>query len=152
MAAAVTLYPPRPNDIPAGLTRPTHRYQNQMVLALLSLLLFVLVYVGLAIAAGLFTVFGTLAFGLANPILGVGAAILCGAVFLFLVKGFFKRQQRDRSPYVEIREDDQPRVFAFVQQLCDETGAPFPKKIYVSPEVNAAVFYDTSLLSLLMPS
>src|SRR5262249_31671925 len=66
-------------------------------------------------------------------------------------KGLFKHQRVDRSLYVEVKENDQPELFGFIRQLARDTQAPFPRRIYLSPEVNAAVFYDSSLLSLVLP-
>jgi len=45
----------------------------------------------------------------------------------------------------------EPKLFAFISRLAAETGAPEPKHVYLSHEVNAAVFYDSSLLSLFWP-
>jgi Zn-dependent protease with chaperone function len=79
---------------------------------------------------------------------GIGSACL----FLFLVKGLFKRSQRDPGPRVEVTERDQPALFAFIRQLCKDTGAPFPHRVFVTPDVNAAVFFQESLLNLVFPS
>src|SRR5262249_53693075 len=43
-------------------------------------------------------------------------------------------------------------LFAFIRRICADTGAPFPKHIYVTPEVNAAVFYHSSFLNLFFPT
>ena len=53
---------------------------------------------------------------------------------------------------IELKEVDQPRLFAFLRELADRAGAPRPHKVYVSPAVNAAVFYDLSLLNLVLPA
>ena len=79
---------------------------------------------------------------------GIGSACL----FLFLVKGLFKRSQRDPGPRVEVTEKDQPALFAFIRQLCKDTGAPFPHRVFVTPDVNAALFFQESLPNLLFPS
>ncbi|MEZ4372528.1 MAG: M48 family metallopeptidase [Polyangiaceae bacterium] len=36
--------------------------------------------------------------------------------------------------------------------MADEAGAPRPYRVYISTRVNAAVFYDTSLLNLFVPA
>jgi Zn-dependent protease with chaperone function len=81
-------------------------------------------------------------------ILGIASGVLC----LFLVKGFFKRRRDDRSLPVEVTEKDQPVLFAFLRRLCRDTRAPLPRHVYVTPEVNAAVFYNESFLSLFLPT
>src|SRR5262249_19861313 len=42
--------------------------------------------------------------------------------------------------------------FAFLRRLCRDTRAPFPKRVYLSPDVNAAVFYHESFLNLFLPT
>ena len=53
---------------------------------------------------------------------------------------------------VEITATEQPRLFNFIHELADELGAPKPHRVFVSPEVNASVFYDLSILNFLLPS
>ena len=48
--------------------------------------------------------------------------------------------------------EQEPRLFAFLDRLADDTGAPRPNRVFVSTRVNAAVFYDVSLLNLLFPT
>jgi Zn-dependent protease with chaperone function len=79
---------------------------------------------------------------------GIGSAFL----FLFLVKGLFKSSRRDHGPRVEVTEHDQPVLFAFIRQLCKDTGAPFPHRVFLTPDVNAAVSFQESLLNLVFPS
>ena len=57
----------------------------------------------------------------------------------------------DEDDYLEITEREQPELYAFIRRLCSEVRAPFPHRIFISPEVNAAVFYDTTLLNLIFP-
>ncbi len=79
---------------------------------------------------------------------GVISALLC----LFLVKGLFKRSRAGGGVRVEVTEKEQPALFAFIRKLCTEVGAPFPHKVFVVPEVNAAVSFDDSFLNLVFPS
>jgi Zn-dependent protease with chaperone function len=81
-------------------------------------------------------------------IVGISSGLLC----LFLVKGFFKWRQAEPDKRLEVTEQDQPVLFAFIRRLCQETGAPLPHRVYLTPEVNAAVFYHESLLSLILPT
>ena len=43
-------------------------------------------------------------------------------------------------------------MFEFLYRLADEAGAPRPHRVFLSGRVNAAVFYDLTLLNLLFPS
>ena len=81
-------------------------------------------------------------------IVGIVSGLLC----LFLVKGFFKWNRSDQTRRLEVTEKDQPVLFAFIRQLCHDTQAPLPHRVYLTSEVNAAVFYHESLLSLFLPT
>lgn len=72
-------------------------------------------------------------------------------VFLFLLKGLFKRQSVDRQRFVELSASDEPRLFHFLEELCEDTGARMPGRVYLCADVNAGVFYDSSIMSLFWP-
>jgi len=156
MVAGDDLYPPSITGAPANLTEVGKRYRVSVVLLFLSLFLF------LAFYGGLILVSGFLVYRVFDPQLGANVdgssggqeltAILAGVLLLFLVKGLFKRQKVDVSDHLEITATDHPEFFQFLRRLCDETGAPFPYRVFLSSDVNAAVFYDRSLLSLIFPT
>lgn len=148
------LYPAGPSNVPATLTRPTTAYKHQAWLAVASLALFVMLY---------FTLvgwFGWTAWRLINiAVIGGDEALWCFlvgacAAFLcvFMLKALFFVNRGGAPGHVEIRPEDQPKLFAFLNQLADEAGAPRPHRVYLSARVNAAVFYDLSILNLLFPS
>jgi Zn-dependent protease with chaperone function len=150
-----TLYPAPPRDIPPDLTRASGAYRFQVFILVLSIGFFVLLYVGLVIGSAYLTYYSaTHPFGERgkwNLFLNGAAVLFFGMLFLFLFKGLFKRRKQDYGTLVEVKPQEQPDLFGFIHQLCDELKAPRPAKVYVSPEVNAAVFYDTSLLNLVVP-
>src|SRR5262249_4166260 len=81
------------------------------------------------------------------------AGIVCsGLLFLYLLRGLFKTSRQDQALLVEITEKDQPKLFAFIRRVCAETRSPFPKNVYASPDVNAAVFYHSSFFNLFFPT
>jgi Zn-dependent protease with chaperone function len=151
-----SVYPPGPKNVPADFTKPSMRYRWKVVFVLGSLLLTLALYLALIAVSGWgFYQLLTLPW---PPRLNLGVLFVrslgmfcAGLLFLYLFKGLFKRQGAQRDGLVEITGQDQPDVFAFVRQLCVETGAPLPQRIYVSHEVNACVFYPSSLLSLIIP-
>jgi Zn-dependent protease with chaperone function len=69
-----------------------------------------------------------------------------------MLKAVFFVKKGGDSDDVEITASEQPRVFAFLNRLADEAGAPRPHRVFLSARVNAAVFYDLSILNLLFPS
>jgi Zn-dependent protease with chaperone function len=81
----------------------------------------------------------------------VGSIAALVMLLLFLVKGLFKSQRADREMYVRLTRERQPELFEFIDTVCEETAAPKPAGVFVSPDVNAAVFYDTSLVNLVVP-
>jgi Zn-dependent protease with chaperone function len=72
-------------------------------------------------------------------------------LLLFLVKGLFKGQSTDRSGLIPVERREQPELFRFIDRICEETSAPKPAGVYISSDVNAAVFYNTSLVNLIVP-
>lgn len=82
-------------------------------------------------------------------VVAAGAAFL--AVFMAKVLVFNKRAERDTRA-LELTPAEQPALFAFLYRLADDAGAPRPHKVYLSAQVNAGVFYDLSLINLLLPS
>jgi Zn-dependent protease with chaperone function len=152
---ASSLYPPAPTGASAELARPTLRYRIQVLLTLCSLLLFVLLYIALVIGSAclffLAIVYETDEVSKFDVLLKIGSIGCTGMLFLFLLKGLFKSQQVDRDLLIELKEQDQPELFQFIRQLARDTHAPFPRRVYLSHDVNAAVFYDKSLLSLVLP-
>ena len=151
-----SVYPPGPKNVPADFTKPSMRYRWKVIFVLGSLLLTLALYLALiAVSAWGFYQLLMLPwparFHLGVIFVRTLGMFCAGLLFLYLFKGLFKRQGGQRDGLVEITGQDQPDVFAFVRQLCVETGAPLPERIFVSHEVNACVFYPSSLLSLIIP-
>lgn len=151
------LYPPSPAHVPRDLTRPTRKYRLQVVLVLLSLLLSFALYLALIVGSGWLCYWLVTAPWPARreggyAVIRIAGIIGSGLLFLYLVKGLFKTSSQDDSLLVEITEEDQPDLFAFIRRVCAEARAPFPHKVFISPDVNAGVFYHSSLLSLIWPT
>ena len=79
-------------------------------------------------------------------------AISTAFLALFLIKALFFLERGKMTDEIEVSAQDQPRLFEFLHRLADEVGAPRPYRVYLSPSVNACVFYDLSLLNLIIPS
>jgi Zn-dependent protease with chaperone function len=147
------VYPAGPAAVPADLARASKAYRTHAWLAMGGLVLFLVLYLALA---GWFTwtayrlLVGVSHGGdpLWGSIAGVGSAFL--AVFMW--KALFFVQHRHVLDDIEVTAEEQPRLFAFINRLADETGAPRAHRVFLSPRVNAAVFYDLSVLNLLFPS
>jgi Zn-dependent protease with chaperone function len=149
------VYPPGPADVPPNLTAATAAYKHRAWLAMGGLAAFIALYFALSgwfawtawrLFKGMFGEGGN--FDLWQFIAAVCATFL--AVFMF--KALFFIQHRYTVEDIEITRQDQPRLFEFIDRLADEAHAPRAHKVYLSPRVNAAVFYDLSLLNLIIPS
>ena len=84
---------------------------------------------------------------------GFFSAIPALFLAIFMWKALlFVRVGGSSNGRIEITAQQQPRLFKFIYDLADELGAPKPHKVFVSPDVNACVFYDLSVLNFLLPS
>ncbi len=156
---ADALYPPAPAGVPADLSRPTAAYRSQAAAMILGLVLFAVFYLALisAIGYGAYWLFKT------PPILfsgrggwflvaiQYGGAVALSLLTLFLVKGLFKGRKAERTAHVQLKPTDHPELFAFIARVYADAGAPPPRRVYVSPDVNAALIYSTSVVNLVIP-
>src|SRR6478609_7691151 len=147
MAAPKIPYPPSPADVPEGFTDYPDSFTKQQNLLLAGLFVFLIMYIAAVIFFAMTGIWCFLTFA-KYPVAKVIGMFLSGTFFLYLVKGFFKRPTMNKEMHVEITEEEQPVLFGFIHQLCDELGAPEPNKVYVAPDVNAACMSRTSLVNL----
>lgn len=147
-------YPAGPQEVPANLTAPTPSYRRQAWLAVSGLLLFVIVYF---LLAGLFAwtayrLIGGALDGGDEALLSFGVGTASAILALFMVKGLFFVQRAPPSDDIEVKAEEEPTLFEFLHRLADEAGAPRPHRVFLSPRVNAAVFYDLSVLNFFFAS
>lgn len=140
-------YPASPPDVPEGLTDYADSYTRQQNLLLAGLFVFLMFYIGAILFFAMIGVWCVWSLGHYFPLKIVGI-VFSGIFFLYLVKGFFKSAPMNKEMHIEITEKEHPVLFEFIYQLCDELDAPTPNKVYVSPDVNAAVMPRTNLLNL----
>lgn len=136
----------------AQLRQVSGAYRRQAWLAVAGLAGFVLGY--FALAAWFFWTAWRLTFGSGHGDTLVGWIVAPCATFLgvFMLKALVFVKRGQQGEMLEITQAQQPRLFAFLHQLADQAGAPRPHRVFLSPRVNAAVFYDLSLANLIFPS
>lgn len=117
---------------------------SYFILFILSLILTIICIVGGVALIVFKPMFITLAFGIGLASLGV-------LILIFLVKFIFKSHKVDRSHLVEIEASQEPDLFELIDEITQQVGTKSPKKVYLSSEVNAAVFYDSSFWSMFLP-
>ena len=151
-----SLYSQSKLSLPDDFIKPTQSFKKHIWFAIAGLFLFVGTYTVLCTWFGYLGVklFADLSAGNGNPVfnvlMGFGFLFLC----VFMLKSLFfigKKEKEDNEPY-ELTQEKEPILFDYLYQLADEIGAPRPHKVVVTADVNAAVYYDLSILNLLFPS
>ncbi|MER3320144.1 MAG: M48 family metallopeptidase [Allomuricauda sp.] len=138
---------------------PSLEFKTQTRKAIFSIVLFTIVYsvlLLLALALTALCIYGGVILVITVPrfftiALGVGLASLGILILIFLLKFIFKSNKIDRSHLVEITAKDEPELFDLIKDIVNEVGTQFPKKVYLSSEVNASVFYNSSFWSMFFP-
>ena len=148
------VYPAGPTQVPPSFTSPSSAYRRHAWLAFLALLAFLAAYFALA---GYFAWTSYRLFRAAGTVhdewfwLMVGGVAI-GFLSLFMIKAVFFVKRGGVRDTIEVTAAEQPRLFAFLHKLADEARAPRPYRVFVSHHVNAGVFYDLTLLNLIIPS
>ncbi len=146
------IYPTTPANIPADFTKPSPAHKRQAALAALGLIGFVVVYFALT---GWFAWSAYRLIELAtsehNIFLWV-LALSSGFLSIFMIKALLFVKKGSTAEEYELNPQTEPQLIAFLNRLADETGAPRPHRVFLSPRVNACVFYDLSLLNFIFPS
>jgi len=152
-------YPAGPANVPASITQPSPQFKKEVRTVIGSIILFFIVYVALVflavVFAGICVYFGFTVI-VAFPrfitlMIGAGMVGLGLSLLFFLIKFVFAVNKDEKASRIQITEDEQPQLFAFIRQLSLDTQTQFPKKIFLSPDVNAAVFYNSSFWSMFFP-
>jgi Zn-dependent protease with chaperone function len=157
------VYPAGANPAEGSYMQTTAFLRKQMIKMVVGVLLFFMAYCVLLSLAVIMAA-GCIAGGvlmiirvpdytrhIAIPI-GIAMMILGVMLVIFLVKFLFRRQKPSNPYRMEIFAEEHPGLFAFIHQLALETKVRFPKRIFLVPDVNAGVFYNSSFLSMFWPS
>ncbi len=149
-----TLYPKGPASVPPDLTRASSAYKQRAWMAMAGLSLFIGLYIFLTawFAWTAWRMLSGLGQGGDFQLVSIAAGAASAFMFIFMVKALFAVKHGNESRDIELQSQDHPQLFDFLNRLADDAGAPRPHKVFVSPQVNAAVFYDLSLLNLIFPS
>lgn len=153
------LYPPKPEASDLSFLDPSPQFKKQVYSMIQGIVGFALLYLGLVVVGivllvvcyyvsiGIISIspnFLTLAAGLGLLTLGV-------MFLIFLVKFIFSKTTETDPNQIEIFEKDYPTLFAFIRKVTEEVKTDFPKRIFLIPDVNAAVFYNSSFFSMFFP-
>lgn len=149
------VYPLSPTDLPKKLTKLPGTYKLKASLAILSVLLFFVLYFALVAGSAwlmIYAVFYEIEdVNKGTILLKLGAIAGSIMLFVFTFKFLVKLKNPSYENRVKLDRNEYPELFAFVEKICAETGAPKPKNIYADPDVNAYVSYSNMWLSLIFP-
>lgn len=135
-------------------------FKKQTTKAIVAIVFFIISFVAillLAVALTVACIYGGIALVSVHPsfvtlALGLGLASLGILVLIFLLRFIFKSNKVDRSHLHKITAHEHPRLFALIDSIVKEVGTAFPKNVYLSADVNAAVFYNSSFWSMFTPN
>lgn len=137
----------------------SNSYQRKVVYAISSVVLFLFIYllliafgfflIGLSISGAAFLM--SLHGGFITLMLGLGLIGMSVMVTIFLFKFIFAKHQTDRSHLIEVTKEQEPKLFELIEEIVRDVNTDFPKRVYLSADVNAAVFYDSSFWSMFLP-
>lgn len=134
-------------------------FKKKATRAVAAIVFFVVIYIMLvALAVGLAVLCGYLAVAIVTTLKGFAGLLLALGVFgvglltvYFLIKFMFTAKKTDLSGFTEITREEEPKLFALIDDVVNQAGTDFPKKVFLSHDVNASVFYNSSFWSMFLP-
>lgn len=134
-------------------------FKQKATKAILSVILFVISYIILIAMAVALTVacayagFYIIVSGRHGItfMLGIGVISLGLLVLFFLLKFVVSSSKANRDDLIEITREEEPKIFSLIEDIVKQTGTQFPKHVYLTPDVNAAVFYNSGFWSMFLP-
>lgn len=139
-------------------------YKSKAIRTVFAIIFFILVYITVLILS--FTLVGVLIYSstlllqivkmnkssfyilVLFVLINFMAIILLIFIFMF----FFRKRTVDLSGWLEINEEDQPKLFELIKSISMEIETNFPQRVYLGAGVDAMVFYDSNFKNLLIPS
>src|SRR5215207_9126479 len=131
-------------------------FRKEAIRSIFAIAGFIVVYLLLfALSIGLvaISVYGGISVIIMRPafytlLIGGGLIGFGVMIFVFLIKFLFATSREEESDSIEITAKEQPLLFETIYDLARETAAPIPRKVFLSADVNACVFYQSSFWSL----
>jgi Zn-dependent protease with chaperone function len=138
----------------------TQKYRKQAVKAVISILAFILIYIILLVLSlvliCLFVYFGLKIISVIENLFVIvfGLILLVTGLLLliFTLRFYFRKYSVDRSGWIEITKNEQPRLFELIESVAVEIQTNMPQRVFLSPFTEAMVFYDSNFWNLFFPS
>ncbi|PUB34799.1 Zn-dependent protease with chaperone function [Elizabethkingia sp. YR214] len=142
-----------------SLPQISDTYKKEVRKSVFSIILFFTVYfililVSLAILLGVISLaisflknfkIGFWTILIAGAMIGMG-----GIVFVFLIKFLFS-VSKDNYEKIRVTKEKEPALFQLIEETYQQVGAPAPKHVFLTTDVNAFVSYDSSFWSMFLP-
>lgn len=74
----------------------------------------------------------------------IGICLLALMLGIYLIKPLFSFHKNTKNTRVEVFESECPELFEMIKDIANKTQCKMPKHVYLSPDVNACVFYDNT--------
>ena len=153
------LYPTSPQNVSSEVTNPSKQFLAETYKVSLSIVGFILIYlilffIVLVLAfAAVYIAYSLVAahFGLITIFIAIALSVFSLFIVLFLLKFITSKNKHDTSHLKEVKADAEPQLFEFIEKVVTEVGSSSPKKVFLSNEVNAYVFYNSNFWSLFFP-
>jgi Zn-dependent protease with chaperone function len=134
-------------------------FRKNAIQSVISIIVFFVIFIILILAALAFSAaccyLGFLILvarpGWITLLLGGGLVAMAVLISYSLLKFVNTKYAIDRSGLTEITRDEQPELFALIEEVAAEAETPAPLKVFLTDDVNAAVFYDSSFKSMFLP-
>ncbi|OPB95500.1 M48 family metalloprotease [Elizabethkingia occulta] len=142
-----------------SLPQISDTYKKEVRKSVLSIILFFTVYFILILVslAILLAVISLAISFLKNFKIGFWTILIAGAmigmggiVFVFLIKFLFS-VSKDNYEKIRITKEQEPALFQLIEETYQQVGAPAPKHVFLTTDVNAFVSYDSSFWSMFLP-
>lgn len=142
-----------------SLPQISDTYKKEVRKSVLSIILFFAVYFILILVslAILLAVISLAISFLKNFKIGFWTILIAGAmigmggiVFVFLIKFLFS-VSKDNYEKIRITKEQEPALFQLIEETYQQVGAPAPKHVFLTTDVNAFVSYDSSFWSMFLP-
>lgn len=146
--------------MPKKLPPINQEYKTQVRNSIFFILLFFLVYVALitfslimvsAIGYLVYEIIITVKFNYFVLLFCGGLIGMAVFVVIFLLKFIFSFQSNDTSQFIEIKRNQEPELFKLIDDVVNEVGTDYPKKVFLSNDVNAFVNYNSAFWSMFLP-
>jgi len=153
------LYPPAPALADTKFLLPSSAFKAKTYRMILGIVLFILLYIMLVVVSiglllgGIAAAYYLVTLRVMWITLAIGISLIAFGVmcFIFTIKFIFSKTVDEQPLQVEIKRKDHPVLFEYIEKLSKEVGTQFPKKIYLTPDVNASVSYNSSFWSMFFP-